>query len=57
MKKTGSFEILMGKNEGIIFPIKENPSIIGFWGIPDGNGVHLGYKMKSATSNRQMKSD
>ena len=57
IKKTGKFEILMGKNEGITFPSKEIPSIIGFSGIPDGSGVHIGYKMKSATSNRLMKSD
>ena len=57
IKKTGKFEILMGKNEGITFPSKEIPSTIGFSGIPDGSGVHIGYKMKSATSNNQMKSD
>ena len=47
----------MGKNGGIIFPSKENPSIIGFWSISDGYGVHMGYKMKSSTSNRLMKSN
>ena len=47
----------MGKNEGITFPSQEIPSIIGFSGIPDGSGVHIGYKMESATSNRLMKSD
>ena len=57
IKKTGKFEILMGKNEGITFPSKEIPSIIGFSVIPDGSGVHIGYKMESATSNRLMKSD
>ena len=57
IKKTGKFEVLMGKNEGITFPCTENPSIIAFSGVPDGSGVHIGYKMKSATSNRLMKSD
>ena len=47
----------MGKNEGITFPSKEIPSIIGFLGIPDGSGLHIGYKMKNATSNKLMKSD
>ena len=47
----------MGKNEGITFPGKDIPSLIGFSGIPDGSGVHIGYKIKSATSNRLMKSD
>ena len=57
IKKTGNFDILMGKNERINFPSKEIPSIIGFAGIPDGSGVHIGYKMKSATSYILMKSD
>ena len=30
---------------------------MGFTGIPDGRGVHIGYKMDSVTSNRLMKSD
>ena len=47
----------MGKSRGITFPSGEIPSIIGFPGIPDGSGVHIGYKMKSATSNRLMKTD
>ena len=47
----------MRKNEGITFPVKETPSIIGFLGFPDGNAVHIGYKMESATSNRPMISD
>ena len=57
IKKIGKFEILMGRNEGITFPSKKIPSILGFSAIPDGSGVHIGYKIKSATSNRLMKSD
>ena len=57
IKKTGNFENLMRKNEGISFPSNEIPSTISFSGIPDGSGVHIGYKMKNATSNRLMKSD
>ena len=54
IKKTGKFEILTGKDEGTTFSSKKITSIIGFSGIPDGSGVHIGYKMKSATSNRLM---
>ena len=57
IKKTGKFEIWMGKIEGIVFPSKEISCIIGCSGIPDGSGVHIGYKMKNVTSNRLMKSD
>ena len=57
IKRTEKFEFLMCKNEGITFPSKEIPSIIGILGIPDGSGVHIGYKMKSATRHRLMKSD
>ena len=38
-------------------PCKEIPSIIGFTGIPDVNGVHVGYKVKSATTKKLMKTD
>ena len=30
---------------------------MGFTGIPDERGVHIGYKMGTATSNKLMKSD
>ena len=30
---------------------------MGFTGIPDGRGVHIGYKMGTVTSNKLMKSD
>ena len=45
LKSSGKYEILFGKYEGITFPSEEIPSIIGFKGIPDGNGIHIGYKM------------
>ena len=47
---------MLGKYEGIIFPSDEIPSIIGFEGIPDGNGTHIGYKL-NPNENRLMKSD
>ena len=34
-----------GKNEGITFLDNEIPSILGFNGIHDGPGYHIGYKM------------
>ena len=30
---------------------------MGFTEIPDGRGVHIGYKMGTVTSNKSMKSD
>ena len=56
LKSSGRYEISFGKHEGISFPGEEIPSIIGFKGIPDGNGIHIGYKM-NPTANRLMKSD
>ena len=57
IKSTGKYEILFGKNEGITFPSEEIPSIVAFTAIPDKHGVHIGYKMNTATSNKLMKSD
>ena len=57
IKSTGKYEILFGKNEGITFASEEIPSIVGFTGIPDKRGVHIGYKMNTAISNKLMKSD
>ena len=45
IKCTGRYEIIFAKYEGIPFPSEEKPSIMGFCGIPDGRGVHIGYKM------------
>ena len=56
LKSSGKYEILFGKYEGITFPREETPSINGFTGIPDGNGIHIGYKM-NPNADRFMKSD
>ena len=57
IKSTGKYEITFGKYEGITFPSEEITGIVGFTGIPDGRGVHIGHKMGTATSNKLMKSD
>ena len=57
IKSTGKKEKIFGKYEVITFPSEEILSIVGFTGIPDGRGVHIGYKMGTATSNKLMKSD
>ena len=54
IKSSGKYEVLLGKYEGITFPSEEIPSIIGFEGIPDGNGIHIGYKM-NPNENKLMK--
>ena len=56
IKSSGKYEILVGKYEGITIPSQDIPSIIGFEGIPDGNEIHIGYKM-SPNGNRLMKID
>ena len=56
VKSSGEYEFLLGKYEGITIPSEEIRSIIGFEGIPDGNGIHIGYKM-NPNENRLMKSD
>ena len=56
LKSSGKYEILFGKYEGITFPSEEIPIIIRFKGIPDGNGIHIGYKM-IPNANKFMKSD
>ena len=56
IKNSGKYEILFGKREGITFLSKEIPSILGFEGVPDGNGIHIGYKMNT-TADKLMKSD
>ena len=47
---------MFGKHEGITFLSKEIPSILGFEGVSDGNGIHIGYKMNT-TADTLMKSD
>ena len=56
IKNSGKYEILFGKREGVTFLSKEIRSILGFEGVPDGKGIHIGYKMNT-TANRLMKSD
>ena len=57
IKSTVKYEIIFGKYEGTTFPSEEIPSMVGLTGIPDGRGVHIGYKMGTVTSNKLMKSD
>ena len=56
IKSSGKFEIVFGKYEGITFPSDEIPSIIGFKGVHDGRGTHIGYKMDT-TANKLMEKD
>ena len=56
LTSSGIYEILFGKYEGKTFPSEEIPSIIGFKGSPEGNGIHIGCEMNS-TVNRLIKSD
>ena len=44
-KIAGVLVLFFGKNERITFPDKEILSILGFGGIKDGLGTHIGYKM------------
>ena len=46
--------LFFGKNEGITFPDEEIPSILGFGGIKDGSGTHIGYKMIDSFDNLAM---
>ena len=57
IKSTGKYETHFGKNETITFPGEKMPSIERFTGIPGKHGVHIGYKMNTATSNYLMKND
>ena len=51
------FLLFSGKNEGITFLDNENPIIIGFSGILDGSGYHIGYKMLDTFENVTMADD
>ena len=53
---SGDWRVAFGKREGITFLSKEIPIILGFEGVPDGNGIHIGYKMNT-TADKLMKSD
>ena len=48
-KITGVLVLFFGKNERITFPDDEIPSTLGFEGIKDGSGTHIGYKMLPLT--------
>ena len=50
-KINGFCSSYFGKNEGITFPDNEISSILGFNGIHDGSGYHIGYKMLETFEN------
>ena len=56
IKSSGKYETFSGKFDVNTFPSEEIPSIIGFEGILDGNGVQFGYKT-NPNENRLIKSD
>ena len=56
-KINGVSILFFGKNEGITFPDNEIPSILGFEGIHDGLGYHIGYKMLDTFENLTMADD
>ena len=56
IRNSGKYEILFGKHEGITFLSKKIPSILGFEGVPDGNGIHIGCKMNT-TADKLKKID
>ena len=56
VKESGKNENLIGKHEGITFNSKKIQSILGFEGVPAGNGIHIGYKLNT-TADELMKSD
>ena len=57
IKISGKIEIVFGKYEGTTFPSDEIPSIIGFNGVPDGRGTHIGYKMDTIANKLMQKDD
>ena len=57
IKSSGKFEIVFGKYEGITFPSDEIPSIIGFKGVLDGRGTHIGYTMDTIANQLMQKND
>ena len=56
-KVNGVSFLFFGKNEGITFPDKQTPSILGFNDIYDGSGYHIGYKMLETFENLTMADD
>ena len=53
-KITGVLVLFFGNYEWITFPDEEIPSILGFGGIKDGSGTHIGYKMIDTFDNLAM---
>ena len=49
--------LFFGKNEGKTFPYNEILSILGFNGIHDGYGYHIGYKMLETFKNLTLADD
>ena len=56
-KINGVLFLFFGKNEGITFPDNEIPSMLGFNGIHDGSGYHIGYKMLDTFENLTIADD
>ena len=50
-KNTGMLILFFRYYKGITFPDKQKPSILGFKGIQDGSGTHLGYKMLDSSES------
>ena len=57
IKSSGKFEIVFGKYEGITFPSDEILMIIGFKGVRDERGTHIGYKMDTIANKLMQKDD
>ena len=53
-KISGVLVLFFGKNERITFPDEEIPNILGFGGVKDGSGTHIGYKMIDSFDNLAM---
>ena len=56
-KINGVLFLFFGKNEGITFPNNGTSSILGFNGIHDGPGYHIGYKMLDTFEKLTMADD
>ena len=56
-KINGVLFLFLGKNERITFPENKISSILGFNGIHDGSGYHIGYKMLDTFENLTMADD
>ena len=57
IKISGVLFLFFGKNEGIFIRDNELPSTLGFNGIHDGSGYHIGYKMLKTFENLTMAND